>query len=120
MIPIAIQFVLVIIFAIGMATLPESPRYLVKVGRNEDAAKSLSRLRRLPMEDVEILAELEDITTQLKIENNNNAVGYIACFRMGENRMLLRTFTGIFLSALQQLTGYALDYLLKTSFLHFT
>lgn len=41
-IPIAIQFAWAIILVVGMIVLPEAPRFNIKKGRPEKAAKSLS------------------------------------------------------------------------------
>jgi MFS transporter, SP family, sugar:H+ symporter len=42
-VPIAIQFAWGIIITVGMLILPETPRYLIKKGNMEGAAKSLSK-----------------------------------------------------------------------------
>lgn len=47
-IPIALRFFWSIILVVGMLILPKTPRYLVERDNNEAAARSLSRLRRLP------------------------------------------------------------------------
>lgn len=46
----------------------ESPRWLVKVNRNEEAANKLSKLRNLPTEHWYVQSELLDITNQLERE----------------------------------------------------
>ena len=60
-IPIAVQFAWGIILAGGMLVLPETPRYLIKVGKEAEAAKSLSRLRRLPSDHSSVVEELQEI-----------------------------------------------------------
>lgn len=49
-IPIAVQFLWAVILAAGLFILPESPRYYVKKGRLEDAAKALANVRGQPIE----------------------------------------------------------------------
>jgi MFS family permease len=46
----------------------ESPRWLVKVGKNEKAAEKLSKLRKLPVDHWYVQSELLDITAQLERE----------------------------------------------------
>lgn len=107
-IPIALQFVWASILVIGMLLLPESPRYLVKRHNDTGAARSLSRLLSVPTDDPGVQAELEDIKANLRMEEEVGQTGYVDCFKMGPNKILFRTLTGIFLQAWQQLTGYVL------------
>ena len=104
-IPISIQFIWGLILAVGMACLPESPRWLVKKERNEDAARALSRLLSLPPDHPEIQAELDEICVSFKREKELGESSYLDCFRPSDNKILLRTLTGIFIQAFQQLTG---------------
>lgn len=60
-IPLAIQFLWSLIIAFGLLTLPETPRFLIKKDKHERAKKSLSFLRRLPVDDPDLLAEYEEI-----------------------------------------------------------
>lgn len=46
----------------------ESPRWLIKVGRHEEALKTLSRLRQLPAEHAYVQSEIIDINDQLNRE----------------------------------------------------
>ena len=104
-IPIAIQFAWGLILAVGMILLPESPRWLIKKEREEDAARALSRLISLPPDHPEIRAELEEIRVAYRHEKELDESSYLDCFRASDNKILLRTLTGIFIQAWQQLTG---------------
>jgi MFS family permease len=101
-IPLAIQFAWALILSIGLAFLPETPRYLVKVGKDTKALKSLVFLRRLPADSPHILSELEEIKANYEYEKSLGTASYVECFR---GNMGKRTLTGITLQSLQQLVG---------------
>ncbi|KAI1820447.1 high-affinity glucose transporter RGT2 [Xylaria intraflava] len=101
-IPIAVQFAWALIVIIGMSFLPETPRYLIKKGDNEGAARSLSRLRRLPSDDPSITSEIAEIRANYEYELSFGQASYADCFR---GPMLKRQLTGMAIQALQQLTG---------------
>lgn len=88
-----------------MIALPESPRYLIKRGRDQDAQRSLARLLSLHPEDPEVETELDDIRANLREEEELGSSSYADCFRQGPNKILTRVMTGVFLQAWQQLTG---------------
>ena len=67
-IPIAVQFLWAIILAIGLFILPESPRYFVKKGKLESAAKALSRVRGQPIDSDFIQDELAEIIANHEYE----------------------------------------------------
>lgn len=104
-VPIAVQFIWGLILTVGMILLPESPRWLIKKERDGDAAHALSRLISLPPEHPELQAELEEIRFSYQKEKELGESSYLDCFRPGHNKILLRTLTGIFIQAWQQLTG---------------
>ena len=101
-IPVAVQFAWAIILVVGMLILPETPRYLVKKGRPEKAAQSLSRLRRLDAKHPAIIEESSEIIANHEYEMSIGSASYLACFRRPIRK---RLFTGMGLQALQQLTG---------------
>ncbi|KAI9070034.1 general substrate transporter, partial [Trametes sanguinea] len=100
-----VQLVWAFILFVGMLWLPETPRWLVKKDRVEEAAQSLARLRSLPTQDALVQSELEEIVCGLQKEREAGISSYLDCFRMGPNKIAFRTFTGIAVQAWQQLTG---------------
>ncbi|KAI0506022.1 high-affinity glucose transporter RGT2 [Xylaria bambusicola] len=101
-IPIAIQFAWAIILIVGMLLLPETPRFLVKQGKQEQAARALGQLRRLPADHPAIASELAEIRASHEYELSLGQASYIDCFR---GPMIKRQLTGMGAQALQQLTG---------------
>ncbi|KAI0592083.1 Quinate permease [Pyrenophora tritici-repentis] len=56
-----------VIFALSWGA-KESPRWLIKVGRHEEALKNMAQLRNLPADHPYVLAEIMDINDQLNRE----------------------------------------------------
>ena len=115
-IPISIQFVWAFILATGMVLLPESPRWLIKKGRDEDAARALSRLTALPTDHPELQAELEEVRLSFQQEKELGESSYLDCFRSRPNKVRLRTLTGIFIQMGLQLTGLPFIFYYSTVF----
>ncbi len=101
-IPIAVQFAWALVLIAGMLVLPETPRYLIKRGRQDKAARALGRLRRLPPDHPAVAEELAEIDANHQFELAIGKASYIDCFR---GQMAKRQLTGMALQALQQLTG---------------
>ncbi|KAE8214726.1 hypothetical protein CF327_g1894 [Tilletia walkeri] len=104
-IPIAIQIGFAAILSFFFFLLPESPRWYVKKGNHEAALKSLARLHATTIHDPVVTGEAELIQKNLDIELQYGNGSYLECFRQGDRKYLLRTMTGVFLQACQQLTG---------------
>ncbi|KAL8724137.1 MAG: hypothetical protein Q9181_006968 [Wetmoreana brouardii] len=112
-IPIAIQFLWAIILALGLFFLPESPRYFVKKGKLEQAAKALSSVRGQPIDSDYIKDELAEIVAnheyELQVVPQTTYLGSWAnCFKgsifKGSSNSR-RTTVGILMQMMQQLTG---------------
>lgn len=112
-IPIAVQFAWSIILIVGMLILPETPRFLIKTGKHDKAAKALSRLRRLDVDHPALLEELSEIEANHDYEMQIGKAGYLECFKPP---LLKRLLTGCGLQALQQLTGVNFIFYYGTSF----
>ncbi|KAF2133068.1 general substrate transporter [Dothidotthia symphoricarpi CBS 119687] len=112
-IPIAVQFAWALIIFAGCAILPETPRWYIKKGRPEKAAKSLSRLRKLPMDHPALVEELGEITANHEYELSLGKASYLDCFKGNLGKRLA---TGCGLQALQQLTGINFIFYYGTSF----
>jgi hypothetical protein len=98
-------------------TVPrQSPRWHLKQGNDLKAAKSLQRLTGLPYDHPEISQELDDIKTSLRFEIEIGSSSWLDCFKMGQNKILLRTLTGMALQAWQQLTGINFIFYFGTTF----
>lgn len=97
-----IQFVPSVILLAGLPFLPRSPRWLAKVGRNEEAIDILARIQaKGNRQDALVIAEWAEITTTLKAERE--APGSWRKFIY--NGMWKRTFAGASVQAWQQLSG---------------
>ncbi|KAI9714193.1 MAG: hypothetical protein M1812_006414 [Candelaria pacifica] len=112
-IPIAVQFAWALIIIVGMLVLPETPRYLIKRGRFDQAAKSLSRLRRLDVDHPALIEELGEIQANHEYELSLGKATYLDCFK---GNLLKRLLTGCGLQSLQQLTGVNFIFYYGTSF----
>ncbi|KAK8162688.1 general substrate transporter [Phyllosticta citrichinensis] len=112
-IPIAVQFAWAIILVGGLILLPETPRYLIKRDNYPAAAKSLGKLRRLPVSHPAINDELAEIHANHMYEMSLGRATYIDCCR---GNLGVRLATGCALQALQQLTGVNFIFYYGTSF----
>lgn len=112
-IPIAIQFLWAVILAIGLFILPESPRYYVKKGKLEQAARALGRVRGQPVDSGYIRDELAEIIANNDYESKvvpqtSYIQGWTNCFSgsiFKGNSNIRRTMVGILMQMMQQLTG---------------
>jgi sugar porter (SP) family MFS transporter len=112
-IPIAVQFLWALILGTGLFFLPESPRYFVKKGNFEAAAKALASVRGQPISSTYIQDELAEIIANHEYElqaipQTSYLGGWASCFSGGLSNgasNLRRTLLGILLQCMQQFTG---------------
>ena len=116
LIPVGIQLAFALILCGFFLILPESPRWLVKKGNHEKASKSLARLNSTDVDDPIVRSELSVIQTNLDIELTHSTGSYLDCFKNNDRKYLLRTFTGTFIQAFQQLTGINFIFYFGTQF----
>ncbi|OXV10049.1 hypothetical protein Egran_02189 [Elaphomyces granulatus] len=112
-IPIAVQFAWAIILITGMLILPETPRYLIKSDKFDEAAKSLARLRRLDISHPSLVQELAEIQANHEYELSLGKATYYEIFR---GPLRKRLTTGCLLQGLQQLTGVNFIFYYGTSY----
>jgi sugar porter (SP) family MFS transporter len=123
-IPIALQLIWAIILTVGLFFLPESPRYYVKKGKVDLAAKVLSILRQQPADSAYVQEELAEI-----IENHERESALIptqtyfqswaSCFSgslRDQSSNLRRTILGTSLQMMQQWTGINFIFYFGTTF----
>lgn len=97
-----IQFVPCVFFMAGLPFLPESPRWLAKVDRTEEAIYVLANIQAGGnVEDPYVIAELEEITTVLTAERLSPS----GWRKFVYNGMWKRTLAGFSVQAWQQLSG---------------
>ncbi|KAH7138223.1 general substrate transporter [Dendryphion nanum] len=112
-IPIAVQFLWAIILGGGLALLPESPRFFVKKGKLDQAAKALARVRGQAVDSEYIQDELAEIIAnheyEMAIVPQTSYLGsWKSCFEgkiTSPSSNLRRTVLGIVMQMMQQLTG---------------
>ncbi|KAB8238600.1 High-affinity glucose transporter rgt2 [Aspergillus alliaceus] len=112
-IPVAVQFAWAIILVVGMLLLPETPRFLIKKDRHEAAAKALSRLRRIDVNDPAIVEELAEIQANHEYELSVGSASYLEILRGSIGKRLA---TGCAVQALQQLAGVNFIFYYGTTF----
>ncbi|KAJ5817302.1 hypothetical protein N7447_009535 [Penicillium robsamsonii] len=112
-IPIAVQFAWAIILVVGMLILPETPRFLIKQDRYEEASKALARVRRMDVNDPAVVAELAEIQANHEHEMSLGKATYLEIVRGSLGKRLA---TGCAVQGLQQLAGVNFIFYYGTTF----
>ncbi|CAR29089.1 ZYRO0G00286p [Zygosaccharomyces rouxii] len=103
-VPLGLNFAWAILMVAGMTFVPESPRYLVQIGKVQEAKRSLSRSNKVSPEDPGLLAELEQIETGIEAERAAGKASLQELFST-RGKVLQRVIMAAVIQSLQQLTG---------------
>ena len=104
--PIAFQIVFCIVIIIGIMIMPESPRWLVKKNRVEEAESVLARVYGKPRDDPEVQQELHTLVDAIQLnEQRLGPFRYREMLETGPSQNFYRTVLGMGGQCMQQWTG---------------
>ena len=103
-VPLGLCFAWALFMISGMTLVPESPRYLVEVGKIAEARRGLARVNKVSEDSPLVQLELEKYESSVEAERlaGNASWGELVT---GKPAMLRRTIMGMMIQSLQQLTG---------------
>lgn len=105
-IPLAISFFFSVVVLFSVFLLPESPRWLVRAGRIEEANVSLAAYKGLSDDDPAVRIEIAGIETTLETTVTNTSLMDIFSFsKPDEERLLYRFCLCVALQFFQQMCG---------------
>lgn len=99
--PIAFQIILALFVALFIPGLPESPRWLILKGREDEALQVLSALSDLPEDDPQVHSDFMAVKdAALEMASGD----FKDCFKTNNNRNLHRTILGYVNQMFQQVS----------------
>ncbi|KAL1637051.1 hypothetical protein SLS58_009491 [Diplodia intermedia] len=102
--PLAIAIIFSLILMASVYLFPESPRWLVRKARNEEARAAIALFRGFDGDSIEVQAELAGIELSLE-ETSNSGASLKDMLKMGEDKLLYRFAICILLQFFQQMSG---------------
>ncbi|CAI1726493.1 hypothetical protein SEUBUCD646_0O02610 [Saccharomyces eubayanus] len=103
-VPLGLGFAWALFMIGGMTFVPESPRYLVEVGKIEEAKRSIALSNKVSVDDPAIAAEIEIVQSGIEAEKLAGNASWGELFNT-KTKVLQRLIMGAMIQSLQQLTG---------------
>lgn len=100
--PLAFQMAFAIPIMATIMFLPESPRWLVMKGREEEAREVLQALADAPADDPQLVAEFEDVKETVAEMSKGS---FRDLFEMTDQRELHRVILACAIQMMQQISG---------------
>ncbi|TGO51387.1 hypothetical protein BCON_0162g00090 [Botryotinia convoluta] len=100
--PLALSMVWSIVVLITTPHMPESPRWLVKKGRTDEAREVVSALDDKPIDSAQVQADIAEIEEGLAITGNGS---FRDIFCMGDERLFHRACLAVCGQMFQQMSG---------------
>ncbi|KAF9884991.1 hypothetical protein FE257_000814 [Aspergillus nanangensis] len=102
-VPLAIPGAISLVPMAAIFFLPESPRWLVRMGRLTQARTTLSALHNVPIESDRVKGDIAAIQTSL--EDSSHGVSILDIVRPNDEKLLYRFMLCILLQFFQQMSG---------------
>ena len=103
--PVILQIPFAIIYAVGILAFPESPRWLMTKGKEEQARKSFARYYNKDPNSEQISAQVREV--QMYIEFEKNLSSTTSWTEMFHRKYIRRTFISCLVTSAQALSGVA-------------
>ena len=102
--PLAVPILFALIILAALPFMPDSPRWLVKTGRIEEARAVLAVLEDAPEDSPIIMEDVRKMQTSLSISETGKG-NFSALLHNGQSRLLNRTLLAMFSTFSQQING---------------
>ncbi|KAH7591839.1 Major facilitator superfamily (MFS) profile [Nakaseomyces glabratus] len=103
-VPLGLCFAWALFMIGGMTFVPESPRYLIEVGRIEEARRSIAISNKVSPDDPAVTFEVENVQAGVEAERLAGSASWGELFST-KTKIFQRLVMGIMIQSLQQLTG---------------